>query len=913
MVEQASFDLEKAIATWRHIHAQHRVFSEEDLDELERHLRDTVTGQMQAGATAAAAYEAAVQALGDVATGEEEYQKVRWAKLRKRRLVFHELHLRWAMLKNYIVIALRQVRRYPGFALINLTGLALGMACCLLILGYVYTEFSYDRFHDDADAIYRINWDFNHSGNEGIGSGTPPPLAARMLDNIPEVEAVTRLYPVSEQIVRYEDLFFNEARILGADTSFFAFFDFPLVQGNPATVLASPNSVVLTETAAHKYFGDEDPLGQTILIGETRQVFRGTYDNTFRVTGIVQDVPVTSHIQFDMLTSMASHPEVAFFDWSWIWMQVVTYAKLLDPATASIAEAKIVPLVEQYAPDAFDRVGFSYQDLIASGGRWDFVLQPMTDVYLDGATVGNRIGPVADQAYVIVFLMVGIFVLLIACINFMNLTTAQSVNRAREIGVRKVLGSKRSVLAGQFLAESLLFSFIALPLALGLLYAALGPFEQLAGKPLAFSDVVSPLFIGLLVVFVAGVGLLAGSYPGLYLSSFRPVDVLKGPFKATRGNQRLRQVLVVTQFVVTIGLIACTLLVQQQMSYLREADVGFDREHVVTVSNNQNRLGGNAEALRDRLAQHTAIQNASISTTVPPSPDIFQDYFKIEGRGDEQVEAMCYIADERFVGTLGIEIVEGRDFSEAFSTEARHVIVNEKAVQEFGWTHPIGKTITYPGVGTFTVIGVVQDFNAYAFRWPVQPFVLFHTSSEAFDIPESSLVIRFEEQALEAGLEALQAEWEAVVPDVPLEFTFIDDSFNAQYQAEERLGTLFAVFAALAIVIACMGLLGLVAFAAQQRAKELGVRKVLGASVPQLIGLFSASFLKLVLVAFLIAVPLAAVMMQAWLDGFARSTTVGWHVFAITGAIVLALVLLTVSYQAIKAALADPVKSLRYE
>lgn len=909
---QPLFSLETAIATWRHIHVQNRAFSNEDLDELERHLRDHMAGLVEDGCAESKAFQQALQSLGDVATGEEEYQKIRWAKLRKHHRVSQELQVRFAMFKNYMVVAMRQIRRHPGFAFINLAGLTLGMACSLLILGYVYTEFSYDRFHTELDRTFRVNWDFNFNESEGIGPGTPPPLAARILTDVPEVVEVTRLYPVSEQVVRYEDAFFTETGVVAADTSFFSFFDFELVSGDPASVLDNPNSVVLTKTAAHRYFGERDPIGQTILIGETRQAFRSTYSNTFRVTGVVQDPPVSSHIQFDMLTSMASHPEVAFFDWSWIWMQVVTYAKVHDPATVDIAEAKIVPLVEQYAPDAFTRVGFSYDDLIAGGGRWDFVFQPMGDIYLDGEITGNRIGPVANRTYVIVLMVVGFFVLLIACINFMNLTTAQSVNRAREIGIRKVLGSKRGLLAGQFLAESLVFSGMALPLALLLMYLVSGSFEQIAGKEIAFIDWMSPQLVIGLIMFVMAVGVLAGSYPGFYLSSFHPVQVLKGPLKATKGNQRLRQVLVVSQFVVTISLIACTLLVQQQMEFLRHADVGFDREHVLRISNNQNRLGTQATSFRDRLAQHTAIHNVSISTSAPPTYGMHSDYYKIEGMGDEQVEVMSYIADEHFVNTLGLDIVAGRDFREG-AVEAQNVIINETAVQAFGWDDPIGRTITYPGAGVFNVVGVIQDFNALSFQWPIIPFLLYHDTAQAYEDEESSVVVRFQADATEAGLAALEAEWQRAAPDVPLEYTWLDESYQAQYQAEQRLGRLFGVFAVLAILIACMGLLGLVAFAAQQRTKELGVRKVLGASVLQLIGLFSASFLKLVMIAFIIAMPIAYFVMQKWLEEFAFPIDIGWGVFAATGGIVLGLVMLTVSYQAIKAALADPVESLRYE
>ncbi|MEM1095891.1 MAG: ABC transporter permease [Bacteroidota bacterium] len=906
----SNFNREAAIATWRQFHERQAALTSSDLDELERHLRDQTAQLVAAGREEGAAFREAMQKLGDAATGEAEYGKVYWAKARQQQRIGAELQVRWAMLKTYLVVAARHVRRHPGFAFIHLAGLALGMACTLLIGAYAWQESSFDQFHADAESIFRVNWDFNYESGEGVGPGTPPPLAARFAENIPEIASTIRLRPINDLTVRQGEQVRNESGIVAADPNLFSFFSFELLVGDPETALVEPNSVVLTETAARAYFGDADPMGATLIIGKTRPMFRSVYESTFRVTGIVADPPPTSHITFTMLTSMASHPEVAYFDWSWIWMQVVTYVKLHDPATAEVAQAKMPELVGRFAPDAFARVGMSYEDMMANGWRWDFVLQPMTDVYLGGDVVGNRLGPLGNHTYVRLFLIAGLLVLLIAIINFANLTTAQSLGRVREIGVRKVLGSQRRMLAGQFLSESMAFSLLALPLAVLLVVAALGPFEQLAEQPLLLAERASWVGLAGLVAFAALVGALAGSYPGLYLSSFRPVQVLKGAFRASKASQAVRRVLVVTQFVLTIGLIASALVVQQQMAFLRTTDVGFDREHIVAISNYDQRLGTQAEAFRAQLRQYASIENAAISTHLPPNFG-FEDYFRVSGQGDAQVGLVTYLADAYLTETLGLEVTEGRAF-EAGRDEARNVLVNEAAVREFGWDDPIGQTVSYED-DTYTVVGVMRDFNALALQLPIVPFAVFHASSELFTIQESEIAVRLAPGDVQAGLAAIEAEWSRFAPDVPLDYAFLDDSFDAQYVAEARLGTLFGVFATIAILIACMGLVGLMAFTAQQRTKEVGVRKVLGASVPSILVLFARDFVALIGVAFVIAAPLAFVVTDGWLDDFAFQMHLGIGVFLATGALVLVIALVTVSYQAISAATADPVESLRYE
>ena len=904
------FDLEKALATWRHTRTHHFAFDADDLDELERHLRDQVAALVARGLDEETAYRQALREMGTYATVAHEYRKVYWRKrVQKRSLMASLLH-RLDMLQSYFRMALRQIVRYKGYAAINIVGLALGMACCLLMLSYVWGEWGYDRFHASAAQMYRVNWDYAWGEQAGVGPGTPPPLAARLVEEVPGVEAAIRLYAVAQQTVRSDDQFFNESRIIAADSSFFGFFDFALIAGDPRTALAQPNSVVLTAATARKYFGTASALGQQLTLGEEKQVFGKTYRNVFTVTGIAAAPPAQSHLQFDLITSMPSHPEVAFFDWSWIWMQVSTYVRLQPGTAPGSVEAQVPALVERYAPDAFERVGFSYSELIESGGHWDFVLQPLSDLYL--GAVGNRFGPTGNGLYVNVLLLIAVFTLLIACINFMNLSTARAMPRAREIGVRKAVGAPRSQLIGQFLVESVACSLLALPLAVGLVWLAAEPFSQLAGKPLVF-DLVPPVWAGLVLVgFAVVVGSLAGSYPGLYLSSLQPVQVLKGKRLPQRTSRRLRYGLVIGQFTLTIALIACTLLVQQQVHYLRAADLGFVRNDLVVISNHNQVLGAQAEAFKAAVAQHSGVRSVSVSTGVPPHFG-FEDYYKAEGQGEEQFAVVSYLTDADFVETLGIALVAGRSFGPDRAADVRGVVVNEAAVRRFGWTEPLGKTLEYPSQGTYTVIGVMKDFNFLTLHLPIVPFALFHEDSGSYDVPDSHVLVRLGEGDLEQSLQRLEATWNTFVPETPFTYAFLEDSWRDQHLADIRLGRIFGLFSLLTIFIACLGLLGLSAFMAEQRTKEVGVRKVLGASTSAVVLLLSKHFLQLVGVAFVLATPLAYLAMQRWLDGFAYHVPISWPVFALAGLSALLISFLTVSGHALRAARANPVESLRHE
>ena len=468
------------------------------------------------------------------------------------------------MFTNYLKVAIRNLLKHKLYSIINVGGLAIGLACALLISLWVGDELSFDRFHKDAGALYRVNWDFKWAGNEGVGPGTPPPLAATLSGTVPGVAAATRLRPLPSTTIRYKDKFFSDRGVLAADSNFFEMFGFTLLAGDASTALTHPNSVLLTKDIAAKLFGTESPIGKNILIDEARRNRYGSYQNLFTVTGVLENPPPNSHIQFTMLTSMSSYPEVAWFNWSWVWMQVVTYVKLRDGVTPASIEAQIPSLVKKYGAAGFSRVGISYDEIIREGGRWNFVFQPMRDVYLGSSTIGNRLGPLGNRSQVYLFSIIAVFIVGIACINFMNITTARSSGRAKEIGIRKVLGSERTTLMVQFLLESTLFSFLATPLALLLVELFLIPFNHLSGKALTF-NLFDPVWLpGVLILLAVVVGLVAGSYPGLYLSSIRPAQSVKGASSSPGHGRRLRNLLVVTQFAITISLIACTLLVKQE-------------------------------------------------------------------------------------------------------------------------------------------------------------------------------------------------------------------------------------------------------------------------------------------------------------------------------------------------------------
>ena len=708
-------------------------------------------------------------------------------------------------------------------------------------------------------------------------------------------------------MVRYQEAAFDEDDILSVDSTFLTVFDFPLLEGDAATALTAPNSIVITPTIAQKYFGDQSPLGKTLLLWE--------YQIPCQVTGVVASPPQNSHIQFDILYSMTGHYLVERrFDWSWIWCQVTTYALLHEDANLPALEAKMPAMVEQHGSKVLEQfIGSSYQDFVATGGRWFPTFQPLTEVYLHSVNIGNQLGSLGDINYLYIFAVVAVLMLLVAAINFMNLATARATQRAKEVGIRKTLGSRKRQLQWQFLVESLTYVTLALLLALCMAEVARMVLET------TISLYLPPLSLSLLgyalgIAFV--VGLLAGSYPALYLSAFSPATVLKGTINTGRSAGRLRQGLVVLQFAISISLIICTLLMQQQLDYLQQVNLGFDKENVLVVSRAE-RAGSELATLKQMLADRSEVASVALSSEVPGSGD-HTDFYQLREGDQENFLLSALQGDYDWLATMGIQMREGRYFSRDFPSDSSAVVLNETAVRQLQLEDPIGKVITYPGacgncVQEFTVIGVVEDFNTTSLHNPIHPFALFLYHDKNYYVDAPYLTLRIAPNKAASVIALVEDAWTTYGQGTPLQYSFLDQNFASMFAWEQQLGRLFTLFTGLTILVACLGLLGLVAYTVEKRTKEIGIRKVLGASVASIVSMLSQSFVKLMLIALLVAIPIGYYAMQEWLQNFAYRTDISFWVFLLAGLAALAITLFTISYQSIKAAVANPVDSLRNE
>lgn len=810
------------------------------------------------------------------------------------------------MLTNYLKIALRNLLRQKAYSFINIVGLAVGMACCLLMILYVQHELSFDRFHTKADRIYRVNISAKMGESDDVGGQTPPPIAERLRQDFPEVERATQIFPLRTSTVRYKDKVFVEPNVLATDEYFLQIFSFKLLAGSPNGLLKEPGTAVITQSIAEKYFGKESAVGKTMtLFNENRE---------FKIVGVVEDPPSNAHFSFGVLTSISSFRVVKIFDWSWVWCQLVTYVQLREGASPTALEAKFPQMVEKYAPAAFDRIGQSFAELKKQGGHWDFFLQPITAIRLYSDRVGNPLGVTGSIVYVYIFSAAAALIILLACINFMNLATARAARRAKEVGIRKSLGIARKQLIMQFLSESMLMSVLAMFCALCLTEFALHPFNALSGKTLTLDFIANPLLGISTIALTFIVGIAAGSYPALYLSSVKPVEVLAGRLRLGVRSSGLRNALVVFQFAVSVCLIVCTIGVYSQLEFIRTMNVGFDKENVIVIDN-ANQLAAQKESFRQSLLGQSSITKVSFSTMVPGSGS-FDDFYKPEAAPLKDLTLSSYMADEDFIPTLGLQMVKGRNFSKEYPADCESgVLLNEDAAKKIGWADPIGQYITYPGGNNtkFKVIGIVKDFNAASVHTQITPFAIFHQASKTYNIRSSCVVIRIRAGQAQAAVKAIEQQWKRFTSDASPEYSFLDEDFDRQYRSEQRLGKVLGVFTVIAIFIACLGLFGLAAFMAESRTKEIGIRKVLGASVASIIGLLSKDFLKLVLIAIVIAVPIAYWAASLWLQDFAYRVDLPWWVFASSGAGAVVIAFLTVAAQALRAAQSNPVKALRSE
>ncbi|MCI0692125.1 ABC transporter permease [candidate division KSB1 bacterium] len=799
------------------------------------------------------------------------------------------------MLKNYLLIALRTILKHKAFSAINLFGLAVGIACFVVIMLYVQDELAYDSFHADADRIYRVVKDFvNDDGSKVPDATTPPGLMPAMAREIPEIEQAVRIFPSwgYKPLLTYGEKTFYEERFLRVDSTFFEIFSFPFVRGEAKSAFAQPLSIVLTQSLAKKYFGDEDPMGKT-LVFERR--------HPLQVSGILEDVPAQSHFKFDFLISIRSLSQDFQsgyqMDTIWGWYNFYTYIKIKPNTAIASVEPKIQKVFKANQPQN-DNV---------------FYTQPLAG--LDGIHLTSHLKwelePNSDNLYIYVFLTIALFVIFIAGINYVNLTTAKSALRAREVGLRKVVGAFRNSLVLQFLSESVLMAILAALAAIALSEVGLPFFNTITQKELSLFSSDSRAIWLLVAATTLVLGVTAGLYPAFYLSSFQPISVLKKLRTTGKSWFDLRKALVVFQFTLSVILIVGIIVIQKQMGFIQAVKLGFDKDQVAVIRN-VGALPNRGEAVRAALAQITGVKNVASCDGMIGGQN-WTNSLRMKGSNNSQLVNFLSVGYD-FLETLGIELKEGRDFSPEFPADTNDaIILNETAVKQLGVPEPVlGQQIVWAEDQDTTyyakVIGVVKDFHFTSLRLEIKPFAFVITPSRTW-----LFALKMSGQNLRQTLAQIESTWSSLVPGRPFDYYFLDESLDKLYRSEQNFRTVFSAMTLLSVIIACLGLFGLAAFTAEQRTKEIGIRKVLGATVSGVTVLLSKDFAKLVMIAYVIACPIAWYAMQKWLQGFAYRIDMGWWVFALAGGLALAIALFTVSTQAIKAALANPVDSLRYE
>ena len=874
-------------------------------DEVIDHVCSAVEAEMDKGKNFIEAYQVVLKSFGHTA-GLREMQKETLQLENQRTMI---------MLKNYLTMAFRNLRKQRFFTFINILGLAIGIASCLVIVLFVNNELSYDRFHKNANRIYRVNGEIKFGGNHYKLAVAPAPLADAILNDYPEVESAVRFRSRGTYLVKRSESVdnFKEQNVIWADSTFFKIFSVPLLEGNPGRALKEPNTVAISKKTADKYFPKGDALGQALILDNTLNV---------KVSAVFEDIPENGHLHFDILISMSGLDEAK--STAFLSNNFNTYLLLKEGVDARGLEVKMIGLVEKYiGPEAAAVLGgeFTMEKFRASGNKLEYTLMPLTDIHLH-SDLTAELGPNSDITYVYLFSAVALFILAIACINFMNLSTARSANRAKEVGVRKVLGSLRSHLVRQFLMESILLSFFSFFLALVLAMGFLPVFNDLAVKNLALPWSV-PSFYGILLVTSLVIGVMAGLYPSFFLSAFKPVNVLKGNVSLGMKSGFIRSSLVVFQFVISIFLIVGTITVNRQLDFIQNKKIGFKKDQVLVV-NDAYALRNKLQTFKDEVMKNNFIQSGTISGFLPVSGTWRNDNtFWPEGAQPTQenmVGLQNWSVDIDYVKTLGMKIKLGRDFSSEFPSDSSAIVMNETAVKQFNLgEEPLGKRISTfnankpdgtadpSKIKSWMVIGVVEDFHFESLKQNISPLALFLGKSDGI------VSFRFEAKNSQDVIQAVEKTWKALAPGQPFQYSFLDEDFGRMYASEQKLGKIFALFAGLAIVIACLGLFALTAFTAEQRTKEIGIRKVLGASVAGIIVLLSKEFGKLIVIAFILATPLAWLGVDWWLKNYTYKVEVGVFVYLLAGIVAFLIAWLTMSYQSFRAATSNPVESLRAE
>ena len=799
----------------------------------------------------------------------------------------YSVYWRMGMVKNYLKLALRNMRRHRAFAFINIAGLSAGIACCLMIFLFVRDELSFEAFHINAGRIHRTILDEFVDGKWEHNVGSPDLLGPALVEECPEIISCVRLFNpqwIGKWTISKGKIYFYEKNLYFADSAIFEVFTFPLVQGNPETALLDPNSLVITDKMARKYFGSEDPMGKTLTIQDAVEV---------KITGVAKDIPSNTHFRFDFLASFESMP----YKWAtntWRTQQFYTYVLLDKEYPQGQLNEKLSAFIKKH---------------LGKQTNMALRLQPIEDIHLysrhfnQDPALNN-----SDIAYVYIFITIAVFILAIACINFMNLSTARSAKRAREVGMRKVMGAHRSQLIKQFMGESFLFSLLAAALAVVLVLLFLPQFNNFAGKDIALTLGNVLFFGGGLLGTIFIVGFFSGSYPALFLSRFQPIDTLKNDLSTGKNGILFRRALVFLQFTVSIGLIIGTFIVHGQIQYCLNKNLGFDKERVVVLPLRSGSVAARYGSFKNELAQHSSILDVGGASTVPGKSVGCRGMFP---EGNQWYPRNSIFVDYDFIPTMGIEIIEGRNFSIDHPTDVEDAyIVNEAAVKSFGWDRPVGKKIIWAGDKNKKgyVIGVVKDFHYASFHEEIAPLIL-HMSA---GVP-SYLSIRLQGKNLSRTMSFLEDKWKEFYPGHPFDYFFLDENFNSLYKSEEKMGSLFRIFTALGLIISCLGLYGLSSFLMEQRTKEIGIRKVLGASVIRILFMVSGEFVRWVVLANVVAWPIIYFAMKQWLENFAYRISIPILAFLLSAVIVLIIALLTIAYQSIKAAWANPADSLRYE
>ncbi|MEM7368319.1 MAG: ABC transporter permease [Bacteroidota bacterium] len=813
------------------------------------------------------------------------------------------------MLRSFLTIAIRNLKRQSFYALINIAGLAIGITCCVLIVLFVNDELSYDQYHRKSDRIYRLYTEIKLGEMDGKFSYMPAPMAKTLLQDFPEVEMAARMRGTGSYLVKRGNADnIKEEDVILADPEIFEIFDFDVIAGDPVAGLKAPNTLVLNQTLANKYFPDEDPIGQTLTINEQQD---------FKVVAVIADMPYNSHFRFDLFSTMENSEESK--QQFWLSHNFFTYVVLREGTKADYLREKFPQMIEKYSgPELKQYLGVSIEEFKEGGSTLGYHVQSLKDVHLRAADI-EGLGGNGDITYVYIFAIIAFFILLIACINFMNLSTARSATRAREVGIRKVLGSYRSHLVSQFLLESVILSVLSFLIAVGLLAGLLPYFNQLSGKHLnldqLFTNIIPIMFLASVLV-----GILAGLYPAFFLSAFEPIQVLKGKYFAKSGKLNLRSFLVVFQFFASILLIIGTIVVQQQLSYIQNKKLGYNKEQVLIINDARTLGTQKTYTLKNEMKRIPNVREVSVS-----------GYFPVDGFGENNniywpegnrtqensISMNSWRIDHDYLKTLGMNILQGRAFSLDFPTDSMAIILNEEAMKQFGYAEdPIGRKVISiddidPETGDatyeeYTVIGIVEDFHFNSVKNKIGAMALFLGG-------RGHLALKVSTGDIDQTLQSIGQTWNQFAPSQPFQYTFLDEHFDDMYDNEQQLGKIFGSFALLAILVACLGLFALATFMAEQRAKEISIRKVLGASTSQIVLLLSREFTRLVLIAFLLAIPVSWYVMQQWLDGFAYKVSMGVGTFLLAGTIAILIAFLTVSYQAIKAAFVDPIDALRNE